>query len=64
VLVLEGQLDLRAVDGRRRPEVNVLPGDLGDPKVPDRLARRFDPVSGSLLAGDVLVPTTSIAAIT
>jgi hypothetical protein len=40
--------------------VNALLGDLGDPKVPDRLARRFDRVSGSLLAGDVLVPTTSI----
>jgi hypothetical protein len=46
------------------PDVNVLLGDLGDPKFPDRLARRVDRVSGSLLAGDVLVPTTSIAAIT
>ena len=52
LVVLEGQLDLRAVDELAAvPDVNVLLDDLGDPKVPDRMARRFDRVSGSLLPG-------------
>src|SRR5215208_5896452 len=52
LLVFEGQLDLGPVDELAAvPEVNVLLDDLGDPKVPDRLARRFDRFSGSLLPG-------------
>src|SRR5687768_2209346 len=51
-LVLEGQLDLRAIDELAAvPDVNVLLDDLGDPNVPDRLARRIDRLSGSLLPG-------------
>src|SRR5215207_1523880 len=51
-LILEGQLDLRAVDELAAvPDVNVLLDDLGHPKVPDRLARRVDRVSSSLLPG-------------
>ena len=50
-LVLEGQLDLRAVNELAAvPDVNVLLDDLGDPKVPDRLTRRTDRISGSLSA--------------
>src|SRR5665809_1435 len=50
LLVLEGQLDLRAVDELATvTDVDVLLDDLGDPEVPDRLARRVDRVRGSLL---------------
>ena len=52
LLVLEGQLDLRAVDELATvTDVDVLLDDLGDPEVPDRLARRVDRVRGSLLPG-------------
>ena len=40
--------------------MNVLLDDLGDPKVPDRMARRFDRVAAASSQEVVLVPITSI----